>query len=160
MLVAFFESVKYVGHLLPISFLRVYLGYYYLHQALLKYYGDFLTRPKMAAQVAEILPSLQIPFWYRQFVELYMIPHWQFLAVSITGIEFAIGISYLIGYVVRPVALLGALLSLNLLALSGLQGEDIHKTYFAIHLMMAWLGAGRCLGLDYYFFKKRRGIWW
>jgi thiosulfate dehydrogenase [quinone] large subunit len=160
MFVAFFESVKYVGHLLPISFLRVFLGYYYLEQALLKYRGDFLLRPKMAAQVAEVLPSLQLPDWYRQIVEFYWIPHWQVLAFAVTGIELAIAISYLVGYVVRPVALLGALLSLNLLALSGAQTEDLYKTFFAIHLMMAWVGAGRCLGFDYYFFKRRRGIWW
>lgn len=160
MFVAFFESVKYVGHLLPISFLRVFLGYYYLEQALLNYRSDFLMRPKMAAQIAEILPTLQIPMWYRQIVEFYLIPHWQTLAVATTGIEFAIAISYLLGYVVRPVALLGVFLSLNLLALSGPANEDLYKTFVAIHLMMAWVGAGRCLGFDYYFFKRRRGIWW
>lgn len=160
MFVAFFESVKYVGHLLPISFLRVFLGYYYLDQALLKYRGDFLVRPKMASQIADILPSLQIPNWYRHLVEFTLIPHWEALAFAVTAIEFAIAISYLTGYVVRPVALLGAFLSLNFLALSGAQSEDLYKTFFAIHLMMAWVGAGRCLGFDYYFYKRRRGIWW
>jgi thiosulfate dehydrogenase [quinone] large subunit len=160
MFVSFFESVKYVGHLLPISFLRIFLGYYYLDQGMANYKGDFLLRPKMAAQVAEVLPSLQLPGWYRHVVEFYLIPHWQVLAYAVTGIEFAIAISYLLGYVVRPVALLGAFLTLNLLALSGAQSEDLFKTFFAIHLMMAWVGAGRCLGFDYYFFKRRRGIWW
>lgn len=32
MLVAFLESIKYTGHLLPVVFLRVFLGYYYLLQ--------------------------------------------------------------------------------------------------------------------------------
>lgn len=160
MFVAFFESVKYVGHLLPISFLRVFLGYYYLNQALQKYRGDYLLRPKLAAQVAEILPSLQIPEWYRSLVNSYFIPHWQMFAFTVTGIEFAIAFSYLLGYVVRPVALLGVLLSLNMLAISGPQNEDLYKTFLAIHLTMAWIGAGRCLGFDYYFFKRRRGIWW
>ena len=38
--------------------------------------------------------------------------------------------------------------------------EDFYKTILAVHVMMAWVGAGRCLGFDYYFFKRRRGIWW
>lgn len=160
MFVAFFESVKYVGHLLPIAFLRVFLGYYYLQQALLKYHGDYLLRPKLAAQVAEILPNLQVPAWYRMTLELYLIPHWQLLAFVVTGLEFAIALSYIFGYVVRPMALLAVLLSLNMLAISGAQGEDLYKTFLAIHLIMAWVGAGRCLGFDYYFFKRRRGIWW
>lgn len=160
MLVSFFESVKYVGHLLPISFLRIFLGYYYLQQALMKYHGDFLVRPKMAAQVAEILPSLQVPGWYSQLVEFYFIPHWQVLAFTITGIEFVIAISYIMGYVVRPVSLLGLFLCANLWALSGPSTEDLFKTFFAIHLILGWVGAGRCLGFDYYFYKRRRGIWW
>jgi thiosulfate dehydrogenase [quinone] large subunit len=160
MFVAFFESVKYVGHLLPVAFLRVFLGYYYLQLALSHYQGDFLVRPKLAAQVAEILPSLQIPGWYRYFIEMSVIPYWQTYAFLITGIEFAVAISYIFGYVVRPVGLLAAVLALNLLALSGSQSEELFKTLFAIHLMMAWIGAGRCLGFDYYFYKRRRGIWW
>jgi thiosulfate dehydrogenase [quinone] large subunit len=61
---------------------------------------------------------------------------------------------------VRPVAILAVILSLNMLVISGNQFDDMYKTFIAIHLMMAWVGAGRCLGLDYYFFKRRRGIWW
>ena len=34
MLQAYFESLKYVGHLLPVSFLRIFLGYFYIEQAL------------------------------------------------------------------------------------------------------------------------------
>lgn len=160
MFAAFFESVKYTGHLLPIAFLRVFLGYYYLQLALQKFRGDFLFRPRIAAQVAEALPSLNIPTWYRSFLEMAVIPQWQAVAFALTGLEFAIAISYIFGYVVRPVALLGVALSINMLALSGPGGADIHKTFLAIHLTMAWVGAGRCLGFDYFFYKRRRGIWW
>jgi thiosulfate dehydrogenase [quinone] large subunit len=160
MFVAFFESVKYVGHLLPISFLRVFLGYYYLNQALIQFKGDFLLRPRLAAQVSEALPSLQVPVWYRMFLENIVIPQWQIFAFLILGIQFAIAVSYLFGYVVRPVALMGMALCFYLLIISGPQYEDLYKTFIAIHFMMAWVGAGRCLGFDYYFFKRRRGIWW
>lgn len=160
MFVAFFESVKYVGHLLPISFLRVFLGYYYLQSGLEKFRGDFLMRPRLAAQVAESLPAIHAPHWYKVFLETALIPNWQVFAFAILGFEFAIAISYLLGYVVRPIAMLAVVLSLNMLVIAGPQYEDMYKTFIAIHLMMAWVGAGRCLGLDYYFFKRRRGIWW
>jgi thiosulfate dehydrogenase [quinone] large subunit len=160
MFVAFFESVKYVGHLLPIAFLRVFLGYYYLQQALIKFRGDYLNRPRLAAQITDILPSLQAPAWYQNFLESVVIGNWQIFAFGILGLEFAIAISYIFGYVVRPMALIAFFLSINMLILSGTTGEELNKTFIAIHLVMAWIGAGRCLGVDYYFFKRQRGIWW
>jgi thiosulfate dehydrogenase [quinone] large subunit len=57
-------------------------------------------------------------------------------------------------------ALLAALLSFNMAMLSGPDQEAFHLTMFVIHLTMAWLGAGRCFGVDYFFYKRRRGIWW
>lgn len=160
MFAAFFESVKYVGHLLPLSFLRVFLGYSYLQTALIKFNSDFLERPRLAAQMAEVLPVLQAPLWYRNLVETLFIPHWQTVAFIMMGLEFAIALSYLLGYVVRPVAVLGAILALNQLILAGPQNDDLPRLLLAIHLLMAWVGAGRCLGFDYYFFKRRRGWWW
>lgn len=160
MLVSFFESVKYVGHLLPISFLRIFLGYYYLDVALKNYRGDFLLRPGLADQIAEFLPSSNAPTWFKIFANVQMIPHWQTVAFIILGLQFAIAISYLVGYVVRPVAVLGVLLSLVMLYISGPSVEDFNKVILAIHLILGWVGAGRCLGFDYYFFKRRRGLWW
>lgn len=160
MFIAFFESVKYVGHLLPISFLRIFLGYYYLEHAMLKYQGDFLTRPRIADQMAEWLPSSHAPDWFKLFASNQMIPHWQTVAFIVLGLEFAIAISYIVGYVVRPVAVVGVLLCMMMLFVSGPASEDLFKTFLAIHLILGWVGAGRCLGFDYYFFKRRRGLWW
>jgi thiosulfate dehydrogenase (quinone) large subunit len=160
MFVAFFESVKYVGHLLPISFLRVFLGYYYLQTAMTRFKGDYLTRPRLAAQIGEALPHMHVPEWFRLFLENMVIPQWQIFAFILLGIEFAIAISYIFGYVVRPMALVGMALSFYGLILSNPLNEDLFKTFIAIHFVMAWVGAGRCLGVDYYFFKRRRGIWW
>lgn len=160
MLVAFLESIKYTGHLLPVVFLRVFLGYYYLLQALAKYKGDFLTRPRIAEMISEFLPASQAPNWYKFFVTTWFIPNWQTLAFIITGLEFAIGASYLLGYVVRPVALLAALMCLQMHYISSPGADQLQITFVGIHLTLAWIGAGRCVGLDYYFFKRRRGIWW
>lgn len=136
------------------------MGSYYLEQALMKYNGDFLTRPRIADQIAEWLPASHAPNWYKIFVSAQVIPHWQTVAFVILGLEFAVAISYILGYVVRPMALIGVLLCLNMLFISGPGNEDFYKTILAVHVMMAWVGAGRCLGFDYYFFKRRRGVWW
>lgn len=160
MLVAFFESVKYVGHLLPISFLRVFLGYYYLQQALLKFHGDYLSRPILAAQVGDVLPAFHGPAWYKFILETYFVGHWEIVAFTLTALEFGIAISYLIGFVTRPMALVAALLSMNMILLAGPEMHTMYKTFVAIHVALAWIGAGRCLGVDYYFYKRRRGIWW
>lgn len=160
MFISFLESVKYVGHLLPISFLRIFMGYFYFQEALIKYRGDFLLRPRIADQIAEWLPASHAPSWYKIFLSTSIIPHWQTLAFMIVGVEFMLGLSYILGYVVRPVALLGVLLSLNMLFISGPQMETHFKIILALHFVFAWIGAGRCLGVDYYFYKRRRGIWW
>jgi thiosulfate dehydrogenase [quinone] large subunit len=160
MIFAFFESLKYVGHLLPISFLRVFLGYYYLNIALNNYQGDYLIRPRIAQQITDAIPTLQIPEWYRMFLENVVVPQWQVFAFLLLGLQFAIAVSYLVGYVVRPVAVLAMLLSFQMLIFGGSGTADLHKTFIAIHFVMAWVGAGRCLGFDYYFYKRRRGAWW
>lgn len=161
MLFSFFESVKHVGHLLPLAFLRIFLGYYYLQSGIEKITGDFLERPTLAAQIAESMPTFSGPIWYRQFLELYFVPNWQTAAFIMTALEIAIGISYVIGFVTRPMAILAVLLSANSLMMLAASGnQDFYKTLIATHLVLAWIGAGRCLGVDYYFFKRERGIWW
>ncbi len=160
MFVAFFESIKYVGHLFPIALLRVYFGYIYLNQALTRYGSDFLEEARLAESALHWLPRSLAPTWYQAFVETVLVPNWPLFAVIITVSEFLIGISFLFGYLVRPFCLLGFLLSLNMLWIYGPDMADLYRTHIAIFLTLAWLGAGRCLGMDYFFYKRRRGIWW
>lgn len=160
MLYSFLESVKYTGHLLPIAVLRLWIGFYYFMEALHKFNGDFLSKPRLAAQIADALPLLQIPDWYLRIVENVLIPQWQVASFLIVGLEFAIGISFLLGFVTRPVAMLAVLLCLNRYFLSVADIQQMQVTLIAVNVVLFWVGAGRCLGLDYYFFKRQRGIWW
>ena len=160
MLISFFESFKYVGHIFPISLLRIYLGYYFFQSALLKYQSDFLIRPKIAGQMSEWLPSSPSAEWYKYLIENLFIPHWQILALTILALEAAIAISYLLGYLVRPMAVIAFLLALNTPLLFGPTDLNFYRILMVVHLVLAWVGAGRCLGVDYYFYKRRRGIWW
>ena len=160
MLVAFFESIKYVGHMVPIAFLRIYMGYFYLGRAIERYQGDDLVQPKLAAQLTEILPASPAPAWYKHIAETIVIPHWQVFAYLMTYVEFLIGISFLVGFFVRPSSILGVFLMLNFIYISGADLSLLYKTHLALFVVMLWLGAGRCLGFDYFFFKRKRGLWW
>jgi thiosulfate dehydrogenase [quinone] large subunit len=160
MIYSFFESLKFVGHLLPVAFLRIYMGYYYLHLAIEHYKGEFLIRPILAAQIAENIPGSAAPALYKEMMTKFVPHHWEKVALLMVGIEFAIGLSYVIGYVVRPTALLGVLFAINMVYLSGVNLEEMNKTILVLHLVFAWIGAGRCLGVDYYFYKRHRGFWW
>lgn len=160
MIVAFFESIKYVGHLLPLAFLRIFVGYYFLDSALNKTQGDYLIQPRLAAEISEWLPQSMAPLWYKSLVSDFVVEHWRVFSYSITYCEFLIAVSFILGFFVRPVALLGIFLSLNYIYTSNPIAANIHQVFLAIFVTMLWMGAGRCLGFDYFFFKRQRGIWW
>ena len=161
MIVAFVESIKYVGHLLPVAFLRVFIGYLYVNHALLEIGSGTLRKPHLANGIRAFLPRSLAPDWYRLTLETMVLPHWRILAYAVVTAQLLVGISYLLGYLVRPMSLLGVILVANsLLALGGLGNEEQSNVMLILHIVLGWLGAGRCLGFDYYFYKRRRGIWW
>ncbi len=160
MLQAYFESIKYVGHLLPISFLRIFLGYFYIDIALKNWTLFRLGAGGLSDMFLDALSKSQLPSWYRLLLSDSIIPHWQIYAFIIIGFQFAVGISYILGYVVRPMSLIAIFLSLNLLVLMSADREVFFKLLISCHVILAWVGAGRCLGLDYFFYKRQRGVWW
>ena len=161
MILAFVESVKYVGHLFPIAFLRIFLGYYYVNQAILAKSTGFLERAYLAEDIRAFWPRSTAPDWYRSVLETFVIPNWQPFAYALVGAQILIGVSYLVGYMVRPFAILGLFLTFNSMLAFGPQGGESHLPFLLMmHLTLGWLGAGRCFGIDYFFYKRRRGIWW
>lgn len=167
MLVAFVESFKYIGHLIPVACLRIFLGGYYLKHALGAIQGDFLTRAYLAEDIRNHLPQSNAPEWFRWFLESAVIPNWQVFAIGVTAAQFFIGISYIVGYLVRPAALTGVLVCAGLMGAMGANSVNsgignLQTTTFmlVLHLVLGWIGAGRCLGFDYFFYKRHRGLWW
>lgn len=160
MIVSFFESVKYVGHMLPIAFLRLYMGYFFLERALERFDGDFLVQPILSRSIDEWLPISTAPEWYKDVLETVVVPNWKIFAYLITCTEFIIGVSFLIGFLVRPVALMGVFLTINFFYNTGPSVADLHRMFLAVFIIMWWVGAGRCMGFDYFFYKRQRGIWW
>lgn len=160
MLVAFFESIKHVGHLYPIALLRIYLGYVYFSNAVDRIDGAFLEQPRLAATIMESIPNRELSTWYRDILENIVVPNWQIFAYTLVYIEFIIGISFLLGFLVRPTALLGIFLAANGIFVVGATLVPMQQAYLALFIVLFWIGAGRCLGLDYYFYKRQRGLWW
>ncbi len=161
MFAAFFESIKFVAHLLPVSFLRIFFGYVYLQQAIEHYDLGWLDKPALSLWLNQALLKAEIPPWYAWLIENAAIPYWQQTTFIIIGLEAAIGISYLVGYLVRPIALIGAGMMLAQFAFVPTLDQLVnYKILFVVHVFLAWIGAGRVLGFDYYFYKKQRGIWW
>lgn len=160
MLVAFFESMKHVGHLYPVAFLRIFIGYYFFSQALVNFNGVFLTQPRLAAAITEWLPQSGAPSWYAYILEMYVVPNWQVFAYIITYCQFIVGISFIIGFLVRPISILGIFLVANLYFGGGEANLELQKVLVALFITLLWIGGGRCLGIDYFFYKRQRGIWW
>lgn len=160
MLVSFFDSIRYVGHLYPIALMRIYLGYYFLASALDRVHGEFLRQPRLAAIIMESMPQSDLPQWYAHFLQQLVVPNWQIFAYFITYCEFIVGISFLIGFLVRPSALLGIVLMINYIYAGRELVSSVQQTFLALFIVMFWIGAGRCLGVDYYFYKRQRGLWW
>ena len=160
MLVAFFESIKHVGHLYPVALLRIYLGYVYFSNAIDRVEGAFLEQPRLAATIMESIPNRELSDWYRDILENIVVPNWQIFAYTLVYIEFIIGISFLVGFLVRPIALFGIFLAANGIFVVNTTLIPMQQAYLALFIVLFWLGAGRCFGLDYYFYKRQRGLWW
>lgn len=160
MIVAYFESLRYVGHLLPIIVLRLYMGYFFLSQAIEKIESDYILQPKLAALISENLMSSQPPEWFARFLDEIVVPHWQVFAYTQVYFEFLVGLSFLLGFFVRPVAFLGALLAWSLLYIESPSQQMFHQLQIVVFLTLGLIGAGRCLGIDYFFYKRQRGWLW
>ncbi|MCS6837433.1 MAG: DoxX family membrane protein [Bdellovibrionaceae bacterium] len=157
---AFLESIKFIGHMLPVSFLRIFLGYVYFQQGLARLENGWLDKPILSSRFSDALEMGQVAPFFVYLIEKIGYPYWFYLTFLLIGIEIATGISYLLGYVVRPMSILIAIVTaFQVLAIST-HDLTLAKLLLVVHIFLAWIGAGRVLGFDYYFFKRYRGFWW
>ena len=77
-----------------------------------------------------------------------------------TGSELIIGVLLILGFLVRPACLLGVVLMVFYIASQGLDLVPFYELNILIFVTFLWLGAGRCIGIDYYFYKRKRGFLW
>lgn len=160
MVLAFLESIKYAGLLWPVAIVRLILGYFYLDQAFLRSRAGHFDFAYLNEAIRVGLRQSSAPDWYRHFLEGVVQEQWQVFTYIFFGIELAIGLSYILGYLVRPFALLAMALSVHSIWSLGTPTAPFHYLLLLFHSMMLLLGAGRCLGFDYFYYRRRRGLWW
>lgn len=160
MFTAFFESIKYVGHLYPVAFLRIFLGYYWLNQALTEYQTGLFTSQVFIDQVQSSDYILNFPNWYKWFFDHVAYPYWSMTSHGILTVCFLVGLSLIIGFMVRPFGIIGIIISFHYVLFGSGYQNLLYSTFVAIFVTIVAIGAGRCVGFDYYFYKRNRGLWW
>lgn len=159
-ILGFLESIKYVGHLWPVSFMRWFVCAQYFSMAMHHWRSGLLEHPYLSEQLRIKIETAGAFSAYLSFWMSFIQDYWLIVSYILICTEFVIAVSYLLGYLVRPVALWASFLSLHLFWLVEAK-DDFSLLYLAaLHLMFCLLGAGRSLGLDYYFYKSRRGLLW
>jgi thiosulfate dehydrogenase [quinone] large subunit len=160
MILAFIESIKYVGHMWPITLLRLFMAVQYFRMASASLQSGILEHPYISEQLRLKMESVGVFNSYFSMWNSAIQENWLIASYVIVCSQFVIGISYLFGYLVRPVSLWAAFLSLHLFWFVETQGDRTQLFAMGIHLMFCFIGAGRCLGVDAYFYKSRRGLLW
>lgn len=160
MFTAFFESIKYVGHLYPVAFLRIFLGYYWLNQSLTEYQTGLFTSQVYIDQVMSSDYIANFPSWYRWFFENLVYPYWSMMSHGILIASFLVGLSLVIGFMVRPFGIIGIIICFNYVLFGSGYQNLLYSTFIAMFVTIVAIGAGRCVGFDYYFYKRNRGLWW
>lgn len=160
MFVTFIESAKYVGHLFPVAFLRMYMGYHFLSVGFKHTDSGFLTLPQLSGMIQQHLPSSSAPEWMVAFMESVVVPNWSVFSYLLTYSEFIIGIAMLLGFLVRPISLVAIVYCYCFMFISDLGMSALYQVLMVLFFILAWIGAGRSFGMDYYFFKRHRGVWW
>ena len=159
MIQAYLESIKYVGHLWPLALIRIVIGYQYLSLVFSRLQMGYLEH----AYITERLILSDNPAssgFYFEMLKALVQGQWLFMTYLLLIFEVVIGLSYVTGFLVRIGSLMGIFLSLHLYWFFDFAGSPGQIYMLYIHILFCLLGAGRCLGFDYYFFKSRRGILW
>jgi len=160
MVAAYLESIKYIGHLWPIALMRVFIGTLYAQLALGRLNEGYLDHPFLSEKMQIAGESFVAGGMYFEMLKSTIQNNWYLASAILIGCELLISGAYFIGFGVRVVGLLAMLLSIHSYLFFGAVGGESQFYLFYIHLMFVLMGAGRCLGLDYYFYKSRRGILW
>lgn len=155
------ESFRYTNHLWPVFLLRVYVAYYFISDSFYRKALGYLEKPLLSAQVdASLLRLEEAPFFIKAFYLDVIQESWLFWSQLLITVEWLIGAGFLIGFLIRP---LGVLTLVHLYFLSFIASANEISGLHQISVMVALLilfGAGRVGGVDYFFYKRRRGLIW
>ena len=143
-----FKQPTYLGYL---AIIRIVVGYHFITAAWPKITGPFVKGHVLPEELAKTV--VKDPFaWHRAFIAGVVIPHPHFFSNLVAFGEMAIGISLLVGCLVRISSLFGAFHNFNILLsiaiANGAAQLAINRLYIVLHLIFVIAAAGRSLGLD------------
>lgn len=154
------ESLRYVNHLWPIVVLRLYVSYFFFSSYYEMLNSNFLDQPKLSALIDEHLYASHAPDWIQSFFTNYVQENWVFASGLIVNFEWLLAILFLVGFLNRPGALLGIF---YLYIMSFIHSPVDVASSFPVCMILFVLmlfGSGRVGGLDYFFYKRKRGLLW
>ena len=160
MIVAYLESIKYVGHLWPVALIRILLGYKYISMVVYRLQSGYLEHAYISERLNLSEEQVVAPSLYFDIFKNLVQSQWLGMTYLLVTFEILIGVSFILGFGVRIATLLGMVLSIHIYMFFDFQSSPGQIYLFYIHLLFCLLGAGRCLGIDYYFYKSRRGLLW
>jgi uncharacterized membrane protein YphA (DoxX/SURF4 family) len=142
-----FKEPTYLGYLtLP----RIVMGAFFLQVGIAKLSPKFLSGEQLATQLSRAASDPIL--WHRDFILQTVIPHAHAFAYLVCFGEIAIGVSFILGLLVRPSALFALLDNLNIyfaIAISnGGAQAGLNLIYMALEIVFLFASAGRALGID------------
>jgi thiosulfate dehydrogenase [quinone] large subunit len=153
-LAANFRQTTYLGYL---ALVRILVGVLFLLVAWPKVTGRFLTGRVLPQQLLNGMEKDPLA-WHRAFIAGFVVPHAHLFSYLSAFGEIAIGISLLLGCLVRISSLFGALYNFNILFsvayAAGGGTVNYNRVLILLHLIFVSSSAGRALGIDG--FLKRR----
>ena len=131
---------------------RILVGYHFLNSGWPKAFGGrFLGGSGLAAQLLAGAPEDPIAL-HREFILGFVVPHAHFFSYLVAFGEVAIGISLVLGCLVRISSAFGAFHNLNIYLAMAIPGGGasvgLNRIFIALHLVFVAASAGRALGLD------------
>lgn len=160
MLYSFLESVKFTAHIFPLAILRIGIGSYFLNQSIDKLNTNYLVTPQLARTLNELLSSSQASVNFKYLISEAIIPSWQFFAYFLFFVQLFIGLSFVSGFLVRVSSILGIILCTFYLLMDVVSITPFYQILLLNFIAMGFIGAGRCLGADYFFYKRYNGWLW
>lgn len=160
MLYSFLESIKFTTHIFPLAVFRIGIGSYFLNQSIDKLNTNYLVTPQLARTLNELLSSSQASVNFKYLISETIIPSWQAFAYFLFFLQLFIGISFISGFLVRVSSILGVILCSFYLLMEVSSIAPFYQVLLLSFISMGFIGAGRCLGADYFFYKRYNGWMW
>lgn len=154
------ESLRYINHLWPVVILRIYTSLFFFNHYNLKLAEGYETQPKISAAIDEYLYSNHPPAWIEGFFVNIVQANWSFYAKMLLNIEWSIGVLFFIGFLNRPAALFSMFFIYLMSFIAGPVEQGQLYPMLAILSTLAVFGSGRVGGVDYFFYKRQRGLMW